>query len=100
MTPRNTAVRRRKRPIPSVPPDSPRTGPDVTEPRWYYPECGMVRHEGAVGTRESDGASVVMKHYIYRAGPWPKGDEFKIGESLAKEICPGGPIDLIADRAP
>jgi hypothetical protein len=110
VTPRNLAVnqvRRRKRPIPSVPPGSswpwpgePPCVPDVTDPRYYCPGCGMVRPEGGVGERESDGAAVVMKHYIYRSGPWPKGDEFKVGESLAKEICPGGPIDPVKDRAP
>ncbi|WP_143672294.1 hypothetical protein [Streptomyces sp. OK228] len=89
-------VRRRKRPIPSVPP--PLSEPDVTAPRYYCPGCGQVRPEGGVGERES--AAVVMRHYIYRSGPWPKGDEYKIGESLAKEICPGGVIDLVKDRAP
>lgn len=101
MTPRNLAVnqvRRRKRPIPSVPPGP--VGPDVTAPRYYCPGCGQVRPEGGIGERESDGAAVVMKHYIYRSGPWPKGDEFKAGEPLAKEICPGGEIDLVKDRAP
>lgn len=59
----------------------------------------MVRPREATWVVEDD-RTEVRKHYIYRAGPWPKGDEFKAGESLAKEICPGGTIDPIADRAP
>lgn len=100
MTPRSMAtnqVRRRKRPIPSVPPTPP--APDVTQPRYYCPGCGQVRPKVATWVVEDD-RTEVRKHYVYRSGPWPKGDEYKAGEPLAKEICSGGEIDLIADRAP
>lgn len=104
MTPRNLAVnqvRRRRRPIPSVPPTP--SVPDVTAPRWYCPGCGQVRPEQGVWEVEGDNSThhtAVRRHFVYVPGPWPKGMEHRIGESMGRTECPGGPIDPIKDRAP
>lgn len=69
-----------------------------TAKRWYCPRCGMVRPDLAV-RRTAEGTHTVRRHYIYRPGPWHRRI-LPIGESLAREICPGGVIDPQKDRAP
>lgn len=100
MTPRSVAVnqvRRRRRTIPSVPPEPPR--PEVAEPRYYCPACGMVRPRQ--GVWETEGGAVIRLHYLYRPGPWSdRQNDYQSGESLSRGTCPGGEIDLVKDRAP
>lgn len=94
-------VRRRKERLPIAPPGL--VPPDVTSPRFYCPDCGEVRPEDGLWEVEGDDGIYrpsVRRHVIYRAGPWPKGDAFRVGESMKPEMCPGGTIDLTKDRAP
>jgi hypothetical protein len=63
---------------------------DSKKPRYYCPACGMVR---AV---ESWGVTQVLT----KVSPARVIGHYRHTDVKAKELCPGGEIDLVKDRAP
>lgn len=62
------------------------------EARYYCPACGMVREERSIGGHHNVITKVsparVVGHLMNGIGAGPN------------EMCPGGEIDLVKDRAP
>lgn len=65
---------------------------DSKKPRYYCPACGMVRAVESWGTTQ----------VLTKVSPARVIGHFKNGlmTGLPKELCPGGDIDLVKDRAP